>query len=367
MADDVTHGDGAAQWEPRLPQPPAAEAHSPLPPPPSGPQPAPPPATPSRKPQIARKGFLIAGGIIVVVGVVSRIVGGEDDGDSTTRNASGEITKAGDVAVEWLRVGDCLEFDEGVVATMTADPEGSDVTTVHAVPCAQEHNGEVIHRDKEFFDLANGFPDGAASMQTATPACLARLEVYAGVPVDAGVLDVGTMTPSEDGWPADRSLVCIGTTLNDELTDVIRTTGSLRAPSSETPLPLPTFKPFSDSVTGECYDVRAALERTPDLIPALGRLVPCAETHTFEVVSNDSAYYEGAAGPPRLDDSEPDDMCVAALVEYTGESYETSPYDYFALLPTEESWEFSDRALTCLGATFDASGLIHPTGSIAAT
>ena len=374
MADDKTSGGEPELPEPRLPD----AARLPDPPPvgvPAPPPPpiAPPPPTPTVKASRRTRplvGILVGIGVVGVVAFFIWVLLGDTDGDTTERDDDGEVTEAGEVDVNKLRVGDCVVFDDDILDKLTAaTAEQSKLASVRAVPCAEQHHGEVIHRDARYFAGESELPDEATAFRVATPACLAQLEVYTAQPVDTGQLDVNTITPVEEGWPVDRSLVCIGVTWDESFEELVQTTGSLEASAASETLELPTFKLFSDSSAGECYDLRNVLERSPEgVFPLFGRLVPCSEEHTLEVISNDPTFYEDDDAAPSPSDTTPDDLCLPALVEYTGQPYETSPYDYVALFPSPESWDFFDRALTCLGATFDEAGnLLHPTGSIAAS
>lgn len=112
------------------------------------------------------------------------------------RDEAGAVTAADDVSVDRLRVGDCL-----------ITPADGVVEDLAAVPCDQEHDGEVFHA----FDLPDGDFPGAESVQAAGEAgCLARFEGFVGTAFDDSELGLLPLTPVADGWAAgDQGVVCL--------------------------------------------------------------------------------------------------------------------------------------------------------------
>jgi len=142
----------------------------------------------------------------VLVGVLA-LAGCSSDAE---RDGAGAVTAAVDVSVDRLRVGDCL-----------ITPADGVVEDLAAVPCGQEHDGEVFHA----FDLPDGEFPGAEPVQAAGEiGCLARFEEFVGTAFDDSELGLLPLTPVADGWAAgDQGVVCI---VQDEQGGL---TGTLRA------------------------------------------------------------------------------------------------------------------------------------------
>lgn len=150
--------------------------------------------------------------------------GGTDaDGATSEAGAGGEAVLDGAVDPADLRVGDC------VLLGALAEAESGDVAGFDTVPCEQPHEGEVILVDNDFYVDLDAFDEQAIDDQAASH-CLEVLEDYTGIAYDESAFDYLTVTPSEETWSIDddRGLVCVGFTLNDDFTQVIETTGSIR-------------------------------------------------------------------------------------------------------------------------------------------
>lgn len=117
-------------------------------------------------------------------------------GDDADRDDSGAIAAVEEVAVDELRVGDCLET-----------PADGVVTDLKAVPCTQPHDGEVFHS----FDLPDGAFPGDEQVQTAgEEGCLERFEAFVGTAFDDSELGLLPLTPVQEGWDAgDQGVLCI--------------------------------------------------------------------------------------------------------------------------------------------------------------
>ncbi|GGI47412.1 hypothetical protein BCL57_002109 [Agromyces flavus] len=112
--------------------------------------------------------------------------------DETTQ----EITESGDADVFTLKVGDCLEMQEG-----------EQVETVPVVPCDQPHTDEVYHD----FEIADGeFPGDAAVNTAAEEGCVAAFEPFVGLPYDSSELYVAWYVPTQESWEGidDRMVSC---------------------------------------------------------------------------------------------------------------------------------------------------------------
>lgn len=119
----------------------------------------------------------------------------------------------------------------------------------------------------------------------------------------------------------------------------------------------------------------------PDVLLSSMEAVPCSEPHDGEVVLRDpSAFddldafpgedelFELAGSPSASGVANTEGLCIDALNAYTGTDYESSPYDFVASVPSEQTWKaMDDRALMCIGTTLDLSSfkVLSTTGSIA--
>ena len=113
------------------------------------------------------------------------------------RSSSGEINKAGELAVGDLRVGDCFDL---------ADPAASAVDKTTAKPCTDSHQYEVF--------FAGTLPDGAYPDDTTVKAyveanCLPVFGTYVGMVYDNSKLEIVWFSPIEEGWnQGDRAIQC---------------------------------------------------------------------------------------------------------------------------------------------------------------
>lgn len=144
--------------------------------------------------------------------------------DTSTRDESGSIVEGGAVGVLVLNEGDCL------VLWDQAEAAAQQVETVDALPCDQEHDGEVILRDDAFYADAGDFPGDDVVSEQGDEACVAALEQYTGEDYLRSPYGVLSMVPTEDSWSVadDRGLVCIGVTLDEDSEGVLMTVGSIR-------------------------------------------------------------------------------------------------------------------------------------------
>lgn len=157
------------------------------------------------------------------VGDVEGDVDTDTDRGTSDAGAEGEVVVEGAVDPADLRVGDC------VLLGALAEADSGDVAGFDTVPCEQPHDGEVILVDNEFFFDLEAFDEQAID-DAAASKCLQVIEDYTGIAYDESAFDYLTVAPSEQTWSLDddRGLVCIGFTLNDDFTEVIETTGSIR-------------------------------------------------------------------------------------------------------------------------------------------
>lgn len=173
----------------------------------------------------AHRGRWVAGLVTVALGVT--LAGCNlSTADTTTRDESGEITEAGTVGVFQLQEGDCLIVED------VPDSNNLETTSDYgAVPCEDEHTGEVILVDDDFYSAAAEFPGEEAAFAQGQESCVSAIEDYTQTSFDDSPYDVITLVPTSASWTEidDRELVCVGVTLNDDWTDIVATTGSMQA------------------------------------------------------------------------------------------------------------------------------------------
>jgi hypothetical protein len=141
---------------------------------------------------LAIAGLVLAGvWALAIVAAIVAVVMTSTDRDSTT----GEITESGDVSAFSLQVGDCVS---------DLDLSGA-ITSLPAVPCDQPHEAEVF----AIFDLPEGdYPPEAELFARAEAGCADRLAIYAPNAGNVASLEYSYIYPLEQGWPADREVVC---------------------------------------------------------------------------------------------------------------------------------------------------------------
>ena len=114
--------------------------------------------------------------------------------DDSTRDEFGRIVEPGDVGGLRLRVGDCFISGE------------DEVEYVVAVPCATDHNSEVI----AVFDLADtAWPGATAVEQAARSGCLERFDTATGFSYDLDLVVMTALAPTATSWTDDRSVICV--------------------------------------------------------------------------------------------------------------------------------------------------------------
>lgn len=146
--------------------------------------------------------------------------------DATTRDSVGNVVDGGDLGVFRLQVGDCLDVD-GLTG---AEAEGTEVTSFEAIPCDEPHTGEVVLVAHDHFADLDEFTSVSDLADQGAQPCITALNEYTGTDYDTSAFDVIPLVPTAGSWDTidDRELVCIGVTLNDEMSDVVETSASIR-------------------------------------------------------------------------------------------------------------------------------------------
>ena len=145
-------------------------------------------------------------GVLVLGGAVGGLI------FNATRDSSGEITKAGDLAAADLRVGDCFDLK---------DPDAEELEDVTGLPCTSEHQYEVFHVGS----MPEGsFPTDDGFLAWLEVNCVPAFDAYVGTIYDNSTLDISWLQPTLDLWnDGDRSIQCSVFDPNDD-----RLTGSLK-------------------------------------------------------------------------------------------------------------------------------------------
>ena len=114
--------------------------------------------------------------------------------DESTRDDFGRIVEPGRGGVLRLRPGDC--FVAGA----------DEIESVAAVPCADEHDSEVL----AVFDLPDTAWPGANAVQAAArEGCLGRFEAATGFAYITSVAELTAYAPTHTSWADDRSVICV--------------------------------------------------------------------------------------------------------------------------------------------------------------
>jgi hypothetical protein len=163
--------------------------------------PTPPPARPMWM-QLALRFWWV--GLIVVIAVGGWYF-------SARRDDSGQISTAGNLKINELRIGDCFNLK---------DPDADVVEEVEARPCTQVHRYEMFHVDS----MSGGeYPSDEEFGAWIEQNCLAAFAPYVGVEYQESVLEILPVTPTEDSWDDDKSVQCVlADPGNEQLTTSLR-------------------------------------------------------------------------------------------------------------------------------------------------
>ncbi len=130
--------------------------------------------------------------------------GGDPQGDTTTRDETGQIIEAGEVGVNALNVGDC--FNDNPIDS-ESESGAVDVLTVRAVPCSEAHDNEVYYLGAL---PDTPYPGEDLVDELVLDQCLTVFEAFAGISYQESRLDVGRIFPSQANWAdEDRGYICL--------------------------------------------------------------------------------------------------------------------------------------------------------------
>lgn len=304
-------------------------------------------------------------GRMMLVGLAAVVIaacGGGDD--ETVRDADGNVVEGGEIGVFSLNVGDCF-----------LDLPVGEVSSIEAVPCAEEHKYEIYH----LFDLDLPEFDQTAVSEGAQEGCYDAFEGYMGVSYEESFYNFDGLQPTDGSWSqGDREVVCLATPFDgrtttgtakganlllqdalgaddadalgaddagDEAMDETTTTTAPAEDTTTTEAVGGTQSVFDLSV-GECYvDIPQA-----DIIETV-EAISCDEPHGIEI------YHVFDLDLPAFDSAAVSDAaqtgCYDAFEGYMGISYEESWYGFDGLLPTDQSWAAGDREVVCFVAPYD--------------
>lgn len=132
------------------------------------------------------------------------------------RGQSGEITEEGELGIDAVQVGDCVQDDTAF---------GGEAASIVAVPCTDPHNAQVYH---ELTLTGIDEFDPEAVSDAAGDGCLEAFEGFVGMPYDRSELLFYWFSPTADSWDAgDRHVICYvwageGETLTESLEGAAR-------------------------------------------------------------------------------------------------------------------------------------------------
>lgn len=131
------------------------------------------------------------------------------DSDPPRDPETGALLEPTELNVFELRVGDCLD----------AFAEGTDVSTVQAVPCSEPHSDEVYMSAR----MDDGeFPGIEEAGAFAEQACAEGFTEFVGIPWTESELDFGFFNPTEASWAdGDREVLCTITDPTAEITGTL--------------------------------------------------------------------------------------------------------------------------------------------------
>jgi hypothetical protein len=128
------------------------------------------------------------------------------------RGDGGDITRAGDLVVSDLRVGDCFDLKD-------ADEE--EIDDVTARPCGESHEFELMFRGSL---RSEQYPSDAVVDAWLQDNCLPAFAEYVGISYEQSALDIFWFQPTQEGWDSgDHSLQCVVfDPAEDQLTSPVR-------------------------------------------------------------------------------------------------------------------------------------------------
>jgi hypothetical protein len=111
----------------------------------------------------------------------------------------------GDLALDQLRVGDCLTGANMKLNTTDPWPD-----LALAVPCRQPHTAEVFFADNKFWLRDSPFPGASVISKDGNAACNNAFRAYVGIAYSKSIYTWTNIIPDASTWPTgDRALHCV--------------------------------------------------------------------------------------------------------------------------------------------------------------
>ena len=132
---------------------------------------------------------------LIFVGVIGYIAYSYFGG--AERDASGQIVSEGTLDAFSIRVGDCTNDQE----------DGSEISSVIAIPCSEPHDNEFYHS----FQISHPeFPGEDIVFEEGYEGCYNQFEAFVGIDYESSVLDIYTLYPTKESWDQqnDREILC---------------------------------------------------------------------------------------------------------------------------------------------------------------
>ena len=121
------------------------------------------------------------------------------------RDDAGAIVERGALSVFSMRVGDCFDDPDSLVAG-----ELLELGEVPGVPCDEPHDSEVFAVFELPDDEDSPYPGGNAIYSIGLEQCLSHFQGYVGIAYEDSRLELDPFTPTAESWNEndDRELVC---------------------------------------------------------------------------------------------------------------------------------------------------------------
>jgi len=115
-------------------------------------------------------------------------------GDGTTREEDGTITGAGEVSVDAVQEGDCVDIP-------------SQVSEFIGIPCDEAHDAQVY----ALFEIdGDDFPGDTEVVSQGETGCASRFEAFVGKSYEESIYYINTVRPTELSWVrGDREVICL--------------------------------------------------------------------------------------------------------------------------------------------------------------
>jgi hypothetical protein len=147
---------------------------------------------------------------------------------SANRDDSGEVTTAGLVWMEDLRLGDCFDDATWLTEITAGTGEDGEVESVSATPCAEPHDFEVYHVADLSFDDEAAFPgDDILVNRADSEICYPTFRPFVGQRYEDSELDFAFFWPTKESWDSGvRTVQCVIFALDgSQLTGTARDSG----------------------------------------------------------------------------------------------------------------------------------------------